>query len=117
MSNVLSDYEISLITAQKWVKAYVDSVPANATRAFLVSKMELQQIMSDENVKYVRMYFGKDVNIEPQSKMILVPVDVEGNDMIGVRGPDSNIYDFTLPCPPTCNEDSPLSPGNLPDGR
>ena len=117
MSNVLSDYEISLETAQKWVKAYVDSVPPNATRAFLVSKKELEIVMGDDRVKYVRMYFGKDVNIEPQSKMILVPVDVEGNDMIEVRGDDSNIYDFTLPCPPTCNDESPLSPGNLPGGR
>ena len=104
-------YEVTLADAQQWVKDYQKDKPASAAKAFLIDVEELNQIINlSDQVKYVRVYFGMDYNFEEHpEKLLLVPVDVKGIDMINTTGP-SQIYDFITPCPPTCDYNSPINP-------
>lgn len=107
-----SVFEIDLSTAQNWVQAYVKSKGLQpCVRAFLIDASELREILDEsKHVKYVRVYFGLDTQLpQNEEKMMLVPVNGMGVDMINEKGPNSNIFDFTLPCPPTCDRESPLS--------
>jgi hypothetical protein len=70
--------------------------------AFLVPLTDLTSLIS-EGAKDVRAYMGIE---NDQIKLILVGVDAAGNDMLD----DVNYfaYDFTSPCPPTCDRSSVL---------
>jgi hypothetical protein len=58
---------------------------------------------------YLSMVIPNDVST---LKIILVPVNAAGNDILSVPGPagtdQSSIFDFTSPCPQTCDINSPL---------
>jgi hypothetical protein len=104
-------YEVSLKDAQTWVKAYDQRIAAGATKSFLVDVDELNDIIAiSDQVQYVRFYFGYNgAQREHPEKLLLVPVDANGVDMINTIGDNSQIYDFTMPCPPTCDMDSPIN--------
>ena len=76
----------------------------------------------------VRGYLGIDANSNNEDKLIFVGTEVDdqgiyrdiidgkvdGKDgqnanIVGGDNPSSGIYDFTSPCPPVCDPDSPLS--------
>ena len=107
-----SVYEVSLTDAQKWVTTYVKDKKVDCVRGFLIDADELRYILKDTSVvKYVRVYFGADESYpEHPEKLMLVPVNGMGIDLIDTKGPNSHIFDFTLPCHPTCDRTSPLSP-------
>jgi len=66
----------------------------------------------------VRAYFAvkeDDKDLPDDVTALIVPVDLAGNDIVahnsGVEGDgedDSDIYDFTKPCPDSCDPQSPL---------
>lgn len=64
----------------------------------------------------VRAYFAVkegDQDLPDDVTALIVPVDLVGNDIVahttGVAGvEDSDIYDFTQPCPSKCDTSSPL---------
>ncbi|SOD12175.1 hypothetical protein [Pedobacter xixiisoli] len=66
----------------------------------------------------VRAYFAVkdgDQALPDDVTALIVPVDLAGSDIVahttGVEGEeddDSDIYDFTQPCPDKCDPDSPL---------
>lgn len=70
------------------------------------------------SIKGVRAYFAvkeADEDLPDDITALIVPVDVKGNDIITsgdglVSGneEDSDIYDFTQPCPAFCDKNSPL---------
>ena len=95
---------ITLATAQAWAKTWLAN-PANTVKAHLIPQINITQLMAEANVQDIRAYVGIDDN--GVTRLMLVGVDANGNDLID----DSNgyyIYDFTEPCPATCDVNSPL---------
>jgi hypothetical protein len=95
---------ITLTQAQTWAANWRKN-PANTTKAFLIPEVDFTQIIAAGKAVNVRAYLGIDDNNE--NKLMLVGVDVNGNDLID----DKNgyyIYDFTESCPTVCDVNSPL---------
>lgn len=91
----------------------IDQILANA---FTFSLTDVSDLMAEQGINNVRIYFGYDTtNPEPDAerplpmKVMLVGVNDEGKDMVDPSGEVSGIYDFAVPCPSTCDYDSPLS--------
>ncbi|WP_199118321.1 hypothetical protein [Pedobacter sp. ASV28] len=68
-------------------------------------------------IRGVRAYFAVkegDEDLPDDITALIVPVDVKGNDIIATNNglkddvDDSDIYDFTKPCPSYCDPNSPL---------
>ncbi|MBQ4821355.1 hypothetical protein [Aquimarina sp. MMG016] len=107
---------ITLETGIQWTTKWRQECPDNC-RAFLIPKIDLIEVLQEKHVVNVRAYMGiDDDGIE---KLIIVGVDADGKDVIG---PISNksattndeiefgyLYDFTDPCPNTCDNSSPLN--------
>jgi hypothetical protein len=103
-------YEVGFTEAQEWVSAYQKGKTPGTIKGFLIAADELNEILNlSDQVKYVRIYFGLDEHTpENPAKLLMVPVDINGTDMINTTGANSQIYDFTMPCPPTCDSSSEL---------
>lgn len=108
----------------------IDKVPeANIPRAVFIPIADLMAIINkfqalDEhgNIRNsltgVRAYFAvkeSDQDLPDDITALIVPVDLAGSDIVahttGVEGgdeDDSDIYDFTKPCPDSCDFQSPL---------
>ena len=95
---------ISLEKAQTWAREW-RSNPENKVKAHLIPQIDITELMAEEKVVNIRAYIGVDENGE--NKLMLVGVDEEGNDLIN-EAEGEYIYDFTKPCPNTCDVDSPL---------
>lgn len=103
-------------------------VPQNAIpRAILIPISDLLAIVSKytttdsdgkviSKIEGVRAYFAitpSDKDLPDPVTALVVPVDQEGNDIINLPGSndifdDTEIYDFTKPCPDQCDPESPL---------
>ncbi|OAB28884.1 hypothetical protein SAMN05444395_102391 [Flavobacterium fryxellicola] len=110
---------IPLKTAQKWAKRW-SKREGNYNRhhhvnAFLIPKVDLLEVLA-EGVDAVRAYIGvDDKGIE---KLMIVGTKLNPEtgiyvDMIGVGATDAtngadDIYDFSQPCPSTCDPNSPM---------
>lgn len=95
---------ITLQTAQAWAKKWRDT-PGSTVKAHLIPQIDITQLMNEKDVVDIRAYIGIDDNGE--NKLMLVGVDANGNDLIDDAN-EQYIYDFTKPCPTTCNVTSPL---------
>ena len=68
----------------------------------LFLRKELDELLAQPDCSGMRFYYGR--NSDGADTLILVGVDREGNDMVkGV------LLDLHFPCPPVCNEGSPLN--------
>ncbi|WP_316821506.1 hypothetical protein [Pedobacter gandavensis] len=113
-----SIFEIPLAEAKELTAAW--AARGNFIKGFLIDKDELQDMLREPGTRYLRVYFGWDVEMEVgrEQRMIMVPADIYGKDMINKEGSEeagdgevnSNIFDFTMPCPPTCSPDEILNP-------
>ena len=83
---------------------------------FAVKKAELREIMDANGMEDMTCYFG--LNELGEMKMFMVAdksVGVAGadGDTVSVGAGNDNadefVYDFTSPCPPTCDPNSPLN--------
>ncbi len=88
----------------------------NYIRAFYIPIVDITSLASFHNVEAVRAYIGLGTADDPATaKLILVPVADNGDDIIYAPSPDpipqSAMYDFTQPCPATCDLNSPLFTG------
>jgi hypothetical protein len=99
----MSDFQITLEQAKSWIKTWRNNLPKEPAKAHLINKQALLDVMQPVDVVSVRTYLAIDDN--NVQKLVLVGVDVNGNDLI-----DENhiITDKTYPCPPTCDVNSPL---------
>ena len=114
-------YSIALSDACRYTRRWREA--GNSIKAFTIDTQELTDIITElgvkhmKEVKQVRVYFGiKDDNKEA---LVLVGVDEFGNDITSFMKPESaakvegeeesGTYDFTRPCPDTCDEESPLN--------
>ncbi len=111
---------IPLKTAQKWAKRW-SKEEGNYNKhhhvsAFLIPKVDLLEVLA-EGVDAVRAYIGvDDAGVE---KLMIVGTKFNPEtgiyvDMITVgvgnsAGDEDNIYDFTEPCPPAIDPESPLN--------
>ncbi len=107
----------------------IGKVPeANIPRAVFIPIADLMAIIDkyqnlDENgaitdtLTGVRAYFAVkegDEDLPDDVTALIVPVDLKGSDVITAKGvgsegeDDSDIYDFTRPCPAECDTNSPL---------
>ena len=76
---------------------------------FAVKKAELREIMDSSDMEDMTCYFGLDET--GAMKMFLVAdSSIKPIDTTGLRdNSDEYVYDFTNPCPPTCDPNSPLN--------
>ncbi len=95
---------VSLEKAQTWVAAWGEKSNIDI-KAFLIPEIDITQVLNEDGVENVRAYLGIDENGTP--KMMVVGVDKNGQDMIN-DDQGFYIYDFTRPCPQTCDFTSPL---------
>jgi hypothetical protein len=95
---------ITLTQAQAWATKW-RSNPANKVKAHLIPEVDITQLLAEPGITNVRAYIGIDDT--GMHKLMLVGVDANGKDMIN-DATGQYIYDFTMPCPTTCDENSPL---------
>lgn len=95
---------ISLETAQIWAARWREN-PANTVKAHLIPRVDINELLAEKYVVDVRAYIGVDG--DGVNKLMLVGVDADGNDLINENN-GQYIYDFTQPCPNTCDVESPL---------
>ena len=111
---------IPLKTAQKWAKRWRKQEGTynkhHKLNAFLIPKIDLLEVLS-ENVDAVRAYIGIDDNGVEKLMIVgtkLNPITGIYEDIITSLGENSDgsaedgIYDFTKPCPSTCDPESPM---------
>jgi hypothetical protein len=85
-------------------------------RAFNIPMEDIQELARFTKCPSVRAYLSMTTpNDISTLKVVLVPVDINNNDVLSVPGPssidESSIFDFTSPCPQTCDINSPLFEG------
>lgn len=106
---------ISLQQAQDWIARWKEGslkdLTAITVKAFLIPGIDVTEVLAEKGVQDVRAYIGVDESQIPH--LLIVGVDENGNDMIDndelVNEQNGwNIYDFTVPCPKTCDFKSPL---------
>jgi len=111
---------IPLKTAQKWAKRWRklegEYNKHHRLNAFLIPKIDLQEVLK-EGVDAVRAYIG--VDDEGVEKLMIVGtkfdsetgiyVDLIANDVSAANHEGGSIYDFTSPCPPNGDPNSPLN--------
>jgi excinuclease UvrABC helicase subunit UvrB len=97
----------------RWRKKAGDFNKHHELYGFVIPKKDLQEILT-EDVDAVRAYIGMDD--ENNGKLILVGAKYDDTeiDMLSDMLPEKswfrgNIYDFTRPCPPACDYESPLN--------
>ena len=111
---------IPLKTAQKWAKRWSkkegDYNKHHHVNAFLIPKVDLLEVLA-EGVDAVRAYIGVDdagveklmivgTKFNPETGIYVDMIsDTLGNSAVG----QDNIYDFTEPCPPASDPESPLN--------
>lgn len=106
-------YEISLEVAIDWTNRWRQFQsenkpnPDDSKKAFRVDVAELQEVVNNipGKVKYVRFYMGLDD--KAIEHLLMVGVDEENKDLYAYDG-KAYTYDFSHPCPSTCDIDSPL---------
>jgi hypothetical protein len=115
-------YSIPLSDACRYTRRWREA--GNSIKAFTIDKQELLDIIDELGLKHqkeiqqVRVYFG--IKDDEKEALVLVGVDEFGNDITSFMKPgettqkvegeeESGTYDFTRPCPDTCDEGSPLN--------
>lgn len=111
------DKKIDLSTAISWTSQY-RSAPQSSSRAFLVSVQVLNGLLAEmgnptDPNECVRVYMGVDPATNEQ-KLVLVGTQQDDKGVYRDLLPTSigslhSIYDFTEPCPPNCDPNSPLN--------
>jgi hypothetical protein len=112
---------ISLNEAQKWAKRWSKREgnynKHHHVNAFLIPKIDLLEVLA-EGVDAVRAYIGVDDKGVEKLMIVGTKYDPETKiyvDMITTVGSENNaevadsIYDFTQPCPPDGDPNSPLN--------
>jgi len=115
---------ISLKTAKNWTNRWRNKESSynlhHQCRAFNIPLIDLQEVIKEDGVASVRGYIGVEKKVIEgevvfEEKLMIVGVDKKGKDMIfssdglTLKKEEGNIYDFSEPCPTTCDNESPLN--------
>jgi hypothetical protein len=114
-----SSYTITKETAHNYVAAFRSreeaqgKKPGEYVRSFSMSAVEVQDIMnalttiSKGDISKTKVRFYKAINDDGQETLVIVAVDANGNDVTYYKDKNGNlqsaIFDFTHPCPSTCD--------------
>jgi hypothetical protein len=114
---------------ERFRRQLAGSMPeSNIPRAILIPIADILAIINkyqfidkDGNTRNelqgVRAYFAVkqgDQSLPDDVTALIVPVNLQGKDIVsdgkslGTESSDTDIYDFTKPCPDQCDPDSPL---------
>ncbi|NII27009.1 hypothetical protein HB364_18100 [Pseudoflavitalea sp. X16] len=109
-------YSLPLLTAIEYTRRW--RTQGHNIKAFTIDVAELNDIIDEYGKKIpdfkpsqIRIYFG--INSQGAEALVLIGVDDEGHDILtyvdskNIERPGT--YDFTHPCPDTCDNESPLS--------
>ncbi len=118
-----SDKKITLATAKSWTANWRNT-PSTSARAFLIPLKDLQGAISEISGQggnpCARAYLGIDPSTNTE-KLIIVgtqqDTDKQGNtvyrDLLptdeNAIGDGNSIWDFSTPCPPSCDDESDLN--------
>jgi hypothetical protein len=115
--DTISEQEaIDITTNYRDYISNIDPQP-NYIRAFNIPMVDIQELAAGfPKCPSVRAYLCMAVAGDVTTlKIVLVPVDANNKDILtvpveisGAMIDQSSIYDFTSPCPQTCDIDSPL---------
>lgn len=88
-------------------KAFPEVGDPSLLRAFRISMDDINDLYAmgqDQNAKWVRAYLAIDDRSDPAltAGLYMVPVDAQGNDIV-THDDQSNIRNFTKPCPHMCD--------------
>ena len=113
-----TDGKITLQEAIDWTTNYRNA-PVNNATAFLIPIADLQgalaEIQGQTGSPMVRAYLASDNGVE---KLVIVGTEEDRNgvyrDLLPAAGEaagagTNSIWDFTEPCPPACDNNSPLN--------
>jgi|RhiMetdeSRZDD1v2_1073273.scaffolds.fasta_scaffold00608_25 hypothetical protein len=120
---VNTTYQIPLADAERYTARWRED-HRGSDKAFTINVQELKDIIDELGrrhhhhcpIEQIRVYFG--IKDDGKEGLILVGVDKDGKDITTLPptsdGADDDVdnsgtYDFTKPCPDTCDETSPLS--------
>ncbi|MCH2490796.1 MAG: hypothetical protein MK211_11660 [Flavobacteriales bacterium] len=128
-----TDKKIDLATAQKWTKEWRDTESDynkhHECNAFLIPAQDVEGALAEmtgqTGQKYLRAYLGVDNSTSPSTEKLIIvgtkpQVQRDGTvvyrDIIAgytppgdaVNDGSGSIWDFTDPCPPNCDDDSPI---------
>lgn len=99
--------QITLEEGALLTQRYRDS-GESTTKGLFVGRTHLEAILAQADCKGVRMYLGKNANLEPE--LVLVGADSNENDMLGM------IVDNVFRCPPCGSVANPLNGNELAGG-
>lgn len=122
LPNLTTSTMIDLVEAQESIRRYIAHVASETdpTYAFKVGHHDILAALGiklpaeGKGLGMVRVYFGlatEDLNFK--MRLFLVPLDSEDRDILPEHDGKLKVYDFNLPCPTTCDVNSPLYYGNL----
>ncbi|CAN5124850.1 hypothetical protein BH09BAC4_BH09BAC4_02900 [soil metagenome] len=131
-------FSVPVDTAQNWITNWIDADPAakpldpTEMRAFVVRRADFVELLAQHDTEFVRLYVGRKEQLdEDRMRPCLLLVSAAYEKDINPDAPDSDVivdlvgpmtitdgdaatqqtyevFDFSRPCPPHCNEDSPL---------
>jgi len=117
-------YQVSLNDARRWIANWKAYEQSGITVAYMIRNFELTNLImatppepgsSEYIAAGVRVYYAMGDHQEPKTLLVAVRLTVDGKyaDILdrAILKPDlptSDIYDFSSPCPPTCDLFSPL---------
>lgn len=106
---------------QEYRRKAADIMPAEAvTKAIFIPIADIMEIIerfkfspeaNEQDISGIRVYFNlmPDIPEDIYIHGLVVPVREDGTDIvIDPEEGESSIYDFTKPCPPVCDVNSPL---------
>ena len=109
----MPDNTVPLATAQEeitnWKNYCIAKSLSDRVKAINIPLNSLIPILEMQGVSGVRAYIGlaEDTTMAGMH-LFIVGVDSDGADIVEVNG-KSAIYDLSLPCPNTCDSNSPLN--------
>jgi hypothetical protein len=96
-------------------RSYISALDPNPQyiKAFNIPMQDIINLSNFTKCPSVRAYLSMTSATDVSTlKIILVPVDAAGNDILSIPGPtgadQSSIFDLTSPCPQICDINSPL---------
>lgn len=114
-----SSYTISKETAHNYVTAFRKKQEGQGKKrgeyveSFSISATEVQDIMnalttiSNGYISKMKVRFYKGINDSGEETLVIVAADANGNDVTYYKDKNGNlqsaIFDFTRPCPSTCD--------------
>jgi uncharacterized protein YpmB len=111
----INNYDLTPFTlVEKYAEAWQD---VNDLKAFLFHRNDIECILNEKEAAAVRFYMGiKENGTIKCPDMMVVGVNESNEDIISLLPKDSGpeneirtgIYDFTMPCPRTCDLQSDL---------